>query len=89
MNLAIQRGPYIDQSQSLNVYLEQPTYQKITSMHFYAWKNGLKTGQYYLRTQSAADAIKFTVNVEQLLHAVDGKDQSGVLQYINHPTDKK
>lgn len=48
MNLAINRGPYICQSQSFNVYMEQPNYQKITSMHFYGWKNGLKTGQYYL-----------------------------------------
>jgi len=51
--------------------MEQPNYQKITSMHFYGWKNGLKTGQYYLRTKAASDAIKFTVNVESLLRAVD------------------
>jgi len=51
--------------------MEQPNYQKITSMHFYGWKMGLKTGQYYLRTKAAADAIKFTVNVESLLKAVD------------------
>lgn len=83
INLAIGRGPYICQSQSLNVYMEQPNYQKITSMHFYGWKNGLKTGQYYLRTKAAADAIQFTVNVEALLKAVDDKDQASVLKNLN------
>lgn len=90
MNLAINRGPYICQSQSFNVYMEQPNYQKITSMHFYAWKNGLKTGQYYLRTKAASDAIKFTVNVESLLKAVEQNDQASVLKYLNAANpDKK
>lgn len=89
INLAIGRGPYICQSQSLNVYMEQPNYQKITSMHFYGWKNGLKTGQYYLRTKAAADAIKFTVNVESLLKAVDENDSASVLKYLNTDADKK
>lgn len=69
--------------------MEQPNYQKITSMHFYGWKNGLKTGQYYLRTKAAADAIKFTVNVESLLKAVDEKDSASVLKYLNTDADKK
>lgn len=60
--MAIARSPYIDQSQSLNMYLPQPSYAKISSMHFYAWKGGLKTGMYYLRTKPAADAIKFTLD---------------------------
>ena len=64
---AAARSPFIDQSQSLNIYLSEPTYGKITSMHFYAWRAGLKTGMYYLRTRPAADAIKFTVDVEMLL----------------------
>ena len=71
MNLAIERAPYIWQSQSLNVYLAEPTFAKMSSMHFYAWKNGLKTGQYYLRSQGATDSIKFTVNVEALIKATD------------------
>jgi len=56
-----QRGYFIDQSQSLNLFLEGATMAKLTSMHFYAWKSGLKTGMYYLRTKSAVDAIKFTL----------------------------
>jgi len=69
--------------------MEQPNYQKITSMHFYGWKNGLKTGQYYLRTKAATDAIKFTVNVESLLRAVDENDSASVLKYLNTEADKK
>jgi ribonucleoside-diphosphate reductase alpha chain len=58
---AVVRGPYIDQSQSLNLYLPNPTTSQLTSMHFYAWKKGLKTGQYYLRSQPKASPIQFTV----------------------------
>lgn len=61
IDMAADRGAFICQSQSLNLFLENPTYAKLTSMHFYAWKKGLKTGMYYLRTKAAADAIKFTV----------------------------
>lgn len=57
---AATRGPYIDQSQSLNLYLQSPTHSQLTSMHFYGWKKGLKTGQYYLRTQPQATPINFT-----------------------------
>lgn len=82
LDLASRRAIYIDQSQSLNVYMSDPNYSKLTSMHFYAWKSGLKTGRYqhsfisfkafilgmyYLRTRPAVDAIKFTVDVELLL----------------------
>jgi len=56
------RGYFIDQSQSLNLFMEGATMAKLTSMHFYAWKSGLKTGMYYLRTKSAVDAIKFTLD---------------------------
>ena len=55
------RGYFIDQSQSLNLFMEGATMAKLTSMHFYGWKSGLKTGMYYLRTKSAVDAIKFTL----------------------------
>ncbi|MNX62736.1 ribonucleotide-diphosphate reductase subunit alpha [compost metagenome] len=57
-----QRGYFIDQSQSLNLFMQDANYAKLTSMHFYAWQSGLKTGMYYLRTKSAVDAIKFTLN---------------------------
>eukprot|EP00586_Coscinodiscus_wailesii_P004001 CAMPEP_0172487836 /NCGR_PEP_ID=MMETSP1066-20121228/17074_1 /TAXON_ID=671091 /ORGANISM="Coscinodiscus wailesii, Strain CCMP2513" /LENGTH=802 /DNA_ID=CAMNT_0013254687 /DNA_START=131 /DNA_END=2539 /DNA_ORIENTATION=- len=67
LDMAADRAPYIDQSQSLNVHLAEPTTKKLTSMHFYAWKKGLKTGMYYLRTRPKADAIQFTVNQEQLM----------------------
>ncbi|MCP1995491.1 ribonucleoside-diphosphate reductase subunit alpha [Flavobacterium sp. HSC-61S13] len=62
IDMSRQRGYFIDQSQSLNLFMEGANYAKLTSMHFYAWKSGLKTGMYYLRTKSAVDAIKFTLN---------------------------
>lgn len=62
VDMAADRGAYIDQSQSFNVHMSDPNFGKLTSLHFYAWKRGLKTGLYYLRTRAAADAIKFTVD---------------------------
>ncbi|KAH3672824.1 hypothetical protein WICMUC_004046 [Wickerhamomyces mucosus] len=62
IDLAADRSPFIDQSQSLNIHLKEPTMAKLTSMHFYGWKKGLKTGMYYLRTQAASSAIKFTID---------------------------
>jgi len=62
IDMSRQRGYFIDQSQSLNLFMEGATMAKLTSMHFYAWKSGLKTGMYYLRTKSAVDAIKFTLS---------------------------
>ena len=62
IDMSRHRGYFIDQSQSLNLFMEGATMAKLTSMHFYAWKSGLKTGMYYLRTKSAVDAIKFTVD---------------------------
>jgi len=64
IDMAADRGAYICQSQSLNIFMESPNMAKLTSMHFYAWKKGLKTGMYYLRTKAAADAIKFTVQTQ-------------------------
>lgn len=66
LDMAADRGAYICQSQSMNVHIADPNTSKLTSMHFYAWKRGLKTGMYYLRTRPKADAIKFTVDQEQL-----------------------
>lgn len=62
LDMSRQRGYFIDQSQSLNLFMEGANFAKLTSMHFYAWQSGLKTGMYYLRTKSAVDAIKFTLN---------------------------
>jgi len=64
IDMARDRAPYICQSQSLNLFLAQPTYAKISSMHVYAWKLGLKTGCYYLRTKAAASAQKFTIEAK-------------------------
>ena len=61
LDMAADRGAYICQSQSLNLFMENANFAKLTSMHFYAWKKGLKTGMYYLRTKAARDAVKFTV----------------------------
>jgi ribonucleoside-diphosphate reductase alpha chain len=62
IDMSAERGAYICQSQSLNVFMENPNFGKLSSMHFYAWEKGLKTGMYYLRTKAATDAIKFTVD---------------------------
>ena len=62
IDMSRHRGYFIDQSQSLNLFMENANYSKLTSMHFYAWKSGLKTGMYYLRTKAAVDAIKFTLD---------------------------
>lgn len=76
IDLAAGRGPFIDQSQSLNLYVTNPTFAKLSSMHFYGWKSGLKTGMYYLRTTSAVDAIKFTVD-KATVAAAKGARASG------------
>merc|ERR1719266_1110420 len=66
LKMAADRGAFIDQSQSLNVHVAEPNYGKLTSMHFYGWQAGLKTGMYYLRTKAAASAIQFTVDKTKL-----------------------
>jgi len=73
IDMSRQRGYFIDQSQSLNLFLEGATMAKLTSMHFYAWKSGLKTGMYYLRTKAAVDAKKFTVTKETTQESVAEK----------------
>merc|ERR1711998_546779 len=69
LDMAADRGAYIDQSQSLNIHMVDATTAKLSSMHFHAWQLGLKTGMYYLRTKAAADAIKFTVEVDKVKRA--------------------
>ena len=62
IDMAADRGAFIDQSQSLNIFMESPTFARMTSLHFYAWEKGLKTGMYYLRSKAGADAVQFTVD---------------------------
>merc|ERR1712176_1247380 len=69
LDMAADRGAYIDQSQSLNIHMVDATSAKLSSMHFHGWGLGLKTGIYYLRTKAAADAIKFTVDVDKVKNA--------------------
>ncbi|MFM7079123.1 MAG: ribonucleoside-diphosphate reductase subunit alpha [Bacteroidota bacterium] len=69
IDMAADRGAYICQSQSLNIFMQNANFSKLSSMHFYAWKKGLKTGMYYLRTKAAVDAIKFTVDAAYLQKA--------------------
>jgi ribonucleotide reductase alpha subunit len=69
--------------------MAEANFAKMTSMHFYAWKKGLKTGQYYLRTRPSRDAIKFTVNIEQLLHATDAGDNNEILKCLSLAKDPK
>jgi ribonucleoside-diphosphate reductase alpha chain len=78
--MAADRGAFICQSQSLNLFVDTPSAAKLTSMHFYAWKKGLKTGMYYLRTQAAAQAVQFTVEKQggqQMEPMVEKKSADG------------
>jgi len=90
IDMSRHRGYFIDQSQSLNLFMENANYAKLTSMHFYAWKSGLKTGMYYLRTKSAVDAIKFTLKKEVKKEPIAamvaaGIDADGISAVSNKP----
>ena len=92
IDMSRQRGYFIDQSQSLNLFMEGATYAKLTSMHFYAWQSGLKTGMYYLRTKSAVDAIKFTLNNDKKAEPIEVKEQPEVkklesIAVLNEPVE--
>ncbi|KAG0051107.1 Ribonucleoside-diphosphate reductase large subunit [Gryganskiella cystojenkinii] len=84
LEMAADRAPFIDQSQSLNVFMSDPNAKKITSMHFFAWKKGLKTGMYYLRSRPAVDAIKFTVDQQALVESL--KKQALVAKAVKQQT---
>jgi ribonucleoside-diphosphate reductase alpha chain len=71
---ALARSPYIDQTQSMNLFMGEPDFQRLGSSHMWAWKNGLKTGQYYLRTKPASDAIKFTIDPNLIKQVNNAKD---------------
>ena len=81
LDMAADRGAYIDQSQSLNVFMENPTIGKLTSMHFYGWKKGLKTGMYYLRTKAATSAIQFTVDKTKLGKPTENEAPQNIEEY--------
>ena len=94
IDMSADRGHFIDQSQSLNLFIDQPNMGKITSMHFYAWEKGLKTGMYYLRTKAATQAIQFTVQKQaksQLEPVVAGKEEytaeEAIACSIDNPDD--
>lgn len=88
IQMAAERAPFIDQSQSLNVFMEQPTFGKLTSMHFFAWENGLKTGMYYLRSRGAADAIKFTVDKQAIQKPMTEEEKAAqVACSLDNPDD--
>ncbi len=93
IDMSRQRGYFIDQSQSLNLFMEGATMAKLTSMHFYAWKSGLKTGMYYLRTKSAVDAIKFTLQSakkeEPIAEAVEVNNKDAALEEKEESKKKK
>lgn len=76
MQQSIDRGPFIDQSQSLNLFFEKPSFDRLTSSHFYAWKNKLKTGLYYLRTKPAVNAIQFGLDAEKINEIVNDREKS-------------
>lgn len=88
IEMAADRGAYICQSQSLNIFMENANFGKLTSMHFYGWKKGLKTGMYYLRTKAATDAIKFTVDksvTEQPAQATLEEQQAAIACSLDNP----
>ena len=74
----------VDQSQSLNIHLADPNYGKLTSMHFYGWRKGLKTGMYYLRSRPAADAIKFTVDKQALKSKGEAENMADMVCSIDN-----
>ena len=76
IDMAADRAPFIDQTQSMNLWLSTPTFGKVNSMHMYAWKKGLKTGMYYLRSRSAVDAVKVTVSSEKVVKEEFLKNQN-------------
>ena len=86
IDMAADRGAFICQSQSLNIHIQNPNFGKLTSMHFHAWKKGLKTGMYYLRTKAASDAVKFTVEkqAEAVLQPVTEEMKEKEMDYVKY-----
>jgi len=87
INLSSGRAPYIDQAQSLNIHMQDPNFGKLSSMHFYAWKSGLKTGMYYLRTRAAVNAVQFTVERKEQPVPETAQDREAMVCSIQDPDD--
>jgi ribonucleoside-diphosphate reductase alpha chain len=87
IDMSRQRGYFVDQSQSLNLFMQNANYAKLTSMHFYAWQSGLKTGMYYLRTKAAVDAIKFTLNNDKKAEPIVIKEQPIAIPVVAEPVE--
>jgi ribonucleoside-diphosphate reductase alpha chain len=87
IDMSVGRAPYIDQSQSLNIHMQDPNFGKLSSMHFYAWKGGLKTGMYYLRTRAAVNAVQFTVDQNQATKPTTEEAKEALICSIENPDD--
>jgi ribonucleoside-diphosphate reductase alpha chain len=98
IDMSADRGAYICQSQSMNIFMQDPNFGKLTSMHFYAWKKGLKTGMYYLRSQAATSALQFTVEksvrdaekaaqAAPVLEMAKSKNQDAIACSLDNPDD--
>jgi len=87
IDMSADRGAFICQSQSLNLFVEQPNFAKLSSMHFYTWKKGLKTGMYYLRTKAATDAVKFTVESSMIKQKQPAADKAQAIEEISCSLD--
>jgi ribonucleotide reductase alpha subunit len=80
IDMSADRGAFICQSQSLNLWVEDPTYNTLTSMHFYSWKQGLKTGIYYLRRKAKHQAQQFTIEPEQTQGKTENEDKDEICE---------
>lgn len=89
IDMASDRAPFVDQSQSMNLFLENVTFSKLTSMHFYAWRKGLKTGMYYLRTKAASAAIQFSLDPVKLKLLENKKRKWDIKGNVNTESNKK
>jgi len=85
IDMAADRGPYVDQSQSMSIFFAEATAKLLTSMHFHGWKRGLKTGMYYLRTKAAVDAVKVTVDVGRVRAANRVRDATKAIVARQNP----
>jgi ribonucleoside-diphosphate reductase alpha chain len=83
---SIDRGQYIDQTQSLNLFIDTPDFTKLNSCHFYGWKNGLKTGLYYLRSKPAVDPMKFNLDPE-FINKIENKQKNAYCEYRKNGDD--
>jgi ribonucleoside-diphosphate reductase alpha chain len=87
IDMSVGRAPFIDQSQSLNIHMQDPNFGKLSSMHFYAWKGGLKTGMYYLRTRAAVNAVQFTVDQNHAAKPTTEEAREALICSIENPDD--